>query len=290
VRLSRFFVDRPIFAAVLSIIIFTAGMIAIPLLPVSEYPEVVPPQVQVRAFYPGANPKVLPALAALLLRPHGAPRDLLTRILDKLFGWFFRWFDRGFRRGGRGYAKVVGASVRRRSPAFAVYAVTIACAVFMSTKVPGGFVPTQDKMYLVGIVNLPAGASLDRTEAVVRDVTARALATAGRNCTRRSGRGDRLAAAILRGPHGPGLGASCRIPAAATDLSEISRKGSRITVRIVCEGDHAEPFYGLLLPTHRAVKFIEEHNLQTRNGQLSEDRVAIDVAGIIRQLQSVPVR
>src|SRR5688572_907217 len=58
-RLSRFFVDRPIFAAVLSIIIFTAGAIAIPQLPVSEYPEVVPPQVQVRAIYPGSNPRDL---------------------------------------------------------------------------------------------------------------------------------------------------------------------------------------------------------------------------------------
>src|SRR3546814_8575058 len=50
-------VDRPIFAAVLSIIIFVVGLIAIPLLPVSEYPEVVPPSVQVRATYPGANPR-----------------------------------------------------------------------------------------------------------------------------------------------------------------------------------------------------------------------------------------
>ena len=58
-NISRFFVDRPIFAAVLSILIFTAGAIAIPLLPTSEYPEVVPPQVLVRAVYPGANPKVL---------------------------------------------------------------------------------------------------------------------------------------------------------------------------------------------------------------------------------------
>src|SRR5690349_13895144 len=56
---SRFFVDRPIFAAVLSIVIFTAGLIALPLLPISEYPEVVPPTVQVRASYPGANPKVI---------------------------------------------------------------------------------------------------------------------------------------------------------------------------------------------------------------------------------------
>src|SRR5881394_1588637 len=56
---SRFFIDRPIFAAVLSIVIFAAGLIAIPLLPVGEYPEVVPPSVVVRAAYPGANPKVI---------------------------------------------------------------------------------------------------------------------------------------------------------------------------------------------------------------------------------------
>src|ERR1700743_3644808 len=54
---SRFFIDRPIFAAVLSIIIFAIGLIAIPILPVSEYPEVVPPTVVVHATYPGANPK-----------------------------------------------------------------------------------------------------------------------------------------------------------------------------------------------------------------------------------------
>jgi multidrug efflux pump len=57
--LSRFFIDRPIFAAVLSILIFTAGLIAIPNIPVTEYPSVVPPTVQVRAIYPGANPKII---------------------------------------------------------------------------------------------------------------------------------------------------------------------------------------------------------------------------------------
>ena len=57
--LSRFFIDRPIFAAVLSIIIFTAGLIAIPNIPISEYPSVVPPSVQVVAVYPGANPTVI---------------------------------------------------------------------------------------------------------------------------------------------------------------------------------------------------------------------------------------
>src|SRR3954465_9894041 len=58
-RLSRFFIDRPIFAAVLSIVIFIAGLIAMLTLPVSEYPEVVPPSVVVRAIYPGANPRTL---------------------------------------------------------------------------------------------------------------------------------------------------------------------------------------------------------------------------------------
>src|SRR4029077_11470508 len=53
---SRFFIDRPIFAGVISAIIFIAGLIAIPRLPISEYPEVVPPSVQVTAQFPGANP------------------------------------------------------------------------------------------------------------------------------------------------------------------------------------------------------------------------------------------
>ena len=54
---SKFFIDRPIFAVVLSIIMFAVGLVAIPQLPVGEYPEVVPPSVVVRATYPGANPK-----------------------------------------------------------------------------------------------------------------------------------------------------------------------------------------------------------------------------------------
>ena len=58
-NLSRFFIDRPIFACVISFIILMAGLIALPLLPISEYPEVVPPSVQVVAQFPGANAKVI---------------------------------------------------------------------------------------------------------------------------------------------------------------------------------------------------------------------------------------
>src|SRR5204862_43317 len=59
VKLSNFFIDRPIFAGVISAFITIAGLLALSKLPISEYPEVVPPQVIVHASYPGANPKVI---------------------------------------------------------------------------------------------------------------------------------------------------------------------------------------------------------------------------------------
>ena len=58
-NISKFFIDRPVFAGVLSTLIFIAGLLALGALPISEYPEVVPPQVVVRANYPGASPKVI---------------------------------------------------------------------------------------------------------------------------------------------------------------------------------------------------------------------------------------
>ena len=58
-NISRFFIERPIFAGMLSALILLAGLIALPGLPISEYPEVVPPTVIVKANYPGANPKVI---------------------------------------------------------------------------------------------------------------------------------------------------------------------------------------------------------------------------------------
>ena len=58
-NLSKFFIDRPIFAGVLSLLILIAGLVALRGLPISEYPEVAPPSVVVRAQYPGANPRVI---------------------------------------------------------------------------------------------------------------------------------------------------------------------------------------------------------------------------------------
>ena len=66
-NLSIFFIDRPIFAGVISLLIFLAGAIAMRALPIAEYPEVVPPSIVVRANYPGANPKVIAESVAMPL-------------------------------------------------------------------------------------------------------------------------------------------------------------------------------------------------------------------------------
>jgi hydrophobe/amphiphile efflux-1 (HAE1) family protein len=109
-----------------------------------------------------------PALAALLLKPRHAPADRPTRVINKLFGWLFGPFNRAFSRGSQRYQSVVRRVVGRSAISLAVYGGLVALGILGFTKVPRGFVPSQDKQYLVAIAQLPDAASLDRTEAVVR--------------------------------------------------------------------------------------------------------------------------
>ena len=109
-----------------------------------------------------------PALAAALLRHHDAPKDRLTRAMDAVFGRFFAWFNRFFGRASHRYETGVQGILKRKSLSLAVYALLSIGAVFMFKAVPSGFVPGQDKMYLVGFAQLPEAASLERTEAVIR--------------------------------------------------------------------------------------------------------------------------
>ena len=120
-----------------------------------------------------------PALSAILLRPHDAPKDRLTRIMDALFGWFFRGFNRFFRRSSNAYGRGVTGILGRKSIAMVVYALLLAAAALLFTRVPAGFVPAPDKQYLIGVAQLPAGASLDRTEAVIRQLSDIALKVPG---------------------------------------------------------------------------------------------------------------
>ena len=120
-----------------------------------------------------------PALAALLLKPHGAEKDAPTRLIDRLFGWIFRPFNRFFARSSQGYQGAVSKSLRKRGVAFAVYAVLLAGAGLMFNIVPGGFIPVQDKLYLIGAIRMPEGASIDRTEALARKMSEIAMHTDG---------------------------------------------------------------------------------------------------------------
>ena len=120
-----------------------------------------------------------PALAALLLKPHGAPADRPTRVINKLFGWLFGPFNRAFARGSDRYRSVVRRVVGRSAVALAVYGGLVALGLLGFSKVPQGFVPGQDKQYLVAIAQLPDAASLDRTEAVVRRMGEIALSQPG---------------------------------------------------------------------------------------------------------------
>ncbi|OBY84443.1 efflux RND transporter permease subunit [Delftia sp. JD2] len=122
-----------------------------------------------------------PALSAILLKPHhgGARPDRLTRAMDAVFGGFFRLFNRFFDGASNAYVGTVRRAVRGSAIVLLLYGGFVALTWLGFQQVPGGFVPAQDKYFLVGIAQLPTGASLDRTEAVVKQMSEIALAEPG---------------------------------------------------------------------------------------------------------------
>ncbi|MDH7454352.1 multidrug efflux RND transporter permease subunit [Luteimonas composti] len=113
-----------------------------------------------------------PALAAKLLKPHGAPKDAPSRLIDRLFGWVFRPFNRFFNRSSQRYEGAVARALGRRGAVFVVYLVLLAGAALMFKAVPAGFIPVQDKLYLIAGVKMPEGASIERTDAVMKRMAA----------------------------------------------------------------------------------------------------------------------
>ncbi len=120
-----------------------------------------------------------PALAAVLLQPHGARKDTLGRFIERVFGRFFGAFNRVFKRGSDRYSGRMGSVIKRTPRLLALYAVLLVVTVFAFRSIPVGFIPTQDKQYLFAGVFLPEGATLDRTDAVMRRMGDIALATPG---------------------------------------------------------------------------------------------------------------
>jgi multidrug efflux pump len=111
-----------------------------------------------------------PALAALLLKGHDAPKDRLTLAMERYLGGFFGWFNRVFGRGIHAYQGGLGKVLTGRGIALAAYLVLVVATAGLFKAVPGGFVPQQDKQYLIGFAQLPDGATLDRTEEVIRRI------------------------------------------------------------------------------------------------------------------------
>jgi multidrug efflux pump len=111
-----------------------------------------------------------PALAAILLRPHGARRDPLTWLLDKGLGWFFRGFNFVFGAATSGYTRAVGLLLRGSVAALAVYGGLIVLTYWVFMRAPTGFVPEQDQGRAIISVQLPDSAALWRTRDVVAQV------------------------------------------------------------------------------------------------------------------------
>ncbi|KLD73249.1 transporter [Xanthomonas hyacinthi DSM 19077] len=111
-----------------------------------------------------------PALAALLLKGRDEPKDKLTVMMDRGLGWIFRPFNRTFERASNGYVGGVKKILRFAVVMLVLYAGLVGLGVLGFARTPTGFVPPQDKQYLVAFAQLPDAASLDRTETVIREM------------------------------------------------------------------------------------------------------------------------
>ncbi|MCE9560461.1 MAG: efflux RND transporter permease subunit [Planctomycetes bacterium] len=124
--------------------------------------------IAVSTFFSALNSLTLsPALCALLLKPKAEQTDRLTLLLNAALGWFFKLFNKGFDRGSAGYAQLVGWLLRLSLIVLVVYGGLLFLTYKAFTTVPIGFIPTQDKGYLVVNVQLPDAASLERTTSVM---------------------------------------------------------------------------------------------------------------------------
>jgi multidrug efflux pump len=120
-----------------------------------------------------------PALCAILLPPHHAPKDIVGRVMESALGWLFRPFNRFFDWSSNLYSRVVRHVIRASAVALLVYVALIGVTGKVFQSIPTGFVPPQDKQYLIAIAQLPDAASLDRTDAVIRRMSDLAASVPG---------------------------------------------------------------------------------------------------------------
>jgi hydrophobe/amphiphile efflux-1 (HAE1) family protein len=119
-----------------------------------------------------------PALAAFLFKPHGGEHQKSPLLLRPVHG-FFRLFDRGFDALARGYGRLVRGLARAWVPVLVCYVALLAFGLWFVSKQPTGFIPNMDRAILILSIQLPPGASLQRTDAVLRQATEILLAEPG---------------------------------------------------------------------------------------------------------------
>jgi multidrug efflux pump len=112
-----------------------------------------------------------PALAGLLLKPHDAKKDFLTKAFDLFLGWLFRSFNKAFGAGVTGYVWIVRRLLRFAALAILFYAGFLVLTYFGFKIVPVGFIPQQDQGYLIAFAQLPDAASLQRSEEVRKQMS-----------------------------------------------------------------------------------------------------------------------
>ena len=120
-----------------------------------------------------------PALCAVLLRPHAAGHAAPARGPARWIARFFAAFNHGFEWLSDGYGRITSRLVRALAVVALLYAGLIGASAFQFARAPTGFVPEQDQAYLITVLQLPPGATLSRTQAVLRQVTDIILATPG---------------------------------------------------------------------------------------------------------------
>ena len=120
-----------------------------------------------------------PALATLLLRREEDQTGLIDRVWNRSTGWFFRIFDWLLGKVTTAYVGLVRWIVRLSLLALLAYAASVGATGWGFTAWPTGFIPQQDQGYLIVSIQMPDGASLSRTDAVVKRVIAEALDTDG---------------------------------------------------------------------------------------------------------------
>src|SRR3546814_21156164 len=122
-----------------------------------------------------------PALAARLLKPHDAAKDAPTRLIDRLFGWVFRPFNRFFANSSHRYQSGVSKALGKRGAVFVVYAVLLLATGLMFQLVPRGFIPVQDKGYLIAGGKMPVGGAIETTDRELKSTGEMAMGREGRS-------------------------------------------------------------------------------------------------------------